>query len=370
MSADSQGHGPPPGDRGAQGFRPADDAWRSEQVDALFGPWDASRGRPGAAVRVIRDGTLVHARDYGLANIKGRVPLGQETAFLLASLTKPFTALAVLVLVEKGRLGYDSRLSDFFPDFPDYAREVAVRHLLRHTSGLREFEDLCRGRIDGDWFRSAESPPSAFEPTTEQIRRLLAWQKGLRFAPGERCEYSNSGYAVLARIIEVASGRPYAEFLREAIFAPLGMDHSVVPVAAWRAVPGRATSYTGGPDGPYRDIDYSPLNLVYGEDGVYTTAADMVTWDRALYGDCPVRQSTLEEAFRPGRLNDGSPTDCGYGWFVGPGYVDHSGEWAGFRTYIRRYPGRRFTVIVLANCREIDAAQAGADIARLYLETD
>lgn len=349
-------------------------SWYSARIDALFAPWSAAHGMPGAAVRVTSYGDVIHAGDYGLADIGHQRRIAGNTAFLLASLTKQFTAMAVMILVESGAVTYDQRLSEFLPGFPGYAREVTIRNLLQHRSGLQEFEDLfirakkISPRTDSKdgWPRSASLPPSPYEPTTQQTVEFLE-QYQPKFPPGEQKEYSNSGYVVLARIIEILSGQSFPDFVKQRIFDPLGMDQSSVPVTQWRAVPHRATSYSWR-SGAYADIDYTPLNNIYGEDGIYTTAEDMVRWDQALYTATLVKQSTLEEAFRPGKLNDGEPIDTGFGWFIGPEYADHEGGWLGFRTYIRRYRSRRLGIIVLANCVELNAAAMGNDIADILLD--
>ena len=350
----------------------------SKQVDALFAPWSARKGMPGAAVRVVKNGEVVHAQEYGLADIAGNVPIVPETAFLLASLTKQFTAMLVMILIKdckqsplkcKIPLKYESSLSEFFPQFPGYAKKITIEHLLRHTSGLIEFDELFEkaGKIDGDWPRSLRSPVSESEPTSADTLDILSQQKDLLFEPGRECRYSNSGYVVLGQIIEKVTGVPFPQFMKETIFDKVKMRDSVVPVKKWRHVPLRATSYGYWKDWKYPDIDYTPLNLVYGEDGIYTTADDMVHWGKALYPGGLLTQQELDRAFTPGEPATSNGTRYGYGWAVRPDYVEHGGEWAGFRTYIRRYPKHGLTVIVLANCLEVDAYGLGDQIAAIYL---
>ena len=343
---------------------------KSRAVDALFDGWSVDKKMPGAAVRVVYQGETLHAKEYGLANIMRDEPIVADTRFLLASLTKPFTALAVMMLVERGRLSYDTRLTEFFPQFRSYARAISVRHLLWHTAGLREYDDLfeLEGRFGLDRPRSACSTPSEYEPTSADTLQMLA-RHGRLFPAGEKHVYSNSAYLVLGQIIEKVSGRSYAEFIEKRIFALAGMKHSSVPVARWREVPGRATSYEfDDADGKFHDIDYTAINQLYGADGIYSTADDLLRFDAALYTRQLVKQSTLDDAFRPGTLNDGTATDYGFGWFVEPDYVWHDGEFLGFRTYLARHRSLRFTVLVLANCHELDAAAIGADIASIYLD--
>jgi CubicO group peptidase (beta-lactamase class C family) len=343
---------------------------KSLAVDALFDRWSVKNETPGAAVRVVYQGETLHAKEYGLANIRRDEPIVADTRFLLASLTKPFTALAIMMLVEQGDLSYDHRLTEFFPQFRSYARSISVRHLLWHTAGLREYDDLfaLEGRLDFDWPRSACSAPSKYEPTSAETLEMLARHSRL-FPAGEKHLYSNSAYLVLGQIIEKVSGQSYPKFIRTRILIPAGMTQSSVPVARWRDVPKRATSYEfDAKEGKFYDIDYAPTNQLYGADGIYSTADDLLRFDAALYTRQLVRQSTLDDAFRPGTLNDGTRTGYGFGWIVEPDYVWHNGEFLGFRTYLARHRSLRFTVLVLANCKELNADALGDDIASIYLD--
>jgi CubicO group peptidase (beta-lactamase class C family) len=198
----------------------------------------------------------------------------------------------------------------------------------------------------------------------------LARQKSLRFEPGDQYEYNNSGYVVLAQIVETVSGKRFRDFLAGAIFRKIGMTHSLLYDESRPAVPNRARSYTGMCS-VYREIDYTPLNLIYGEDGIWTTIQDMYQWDQALEMDRLVKHETLMEAFTPGRLNSRRCTDYGFGWILGQtaGFdtVWHDGWWMGFRSVILRVPDRRFTVVVLANCNLINATDVGEKITEIYL---
>jgi CubicO group peptidase (beta-lactamase class C family) len=343
---------------------------KSKAVDALFDRLSVGKETPGAAVRVAFRGETLHAKQYGSANLTRDEPIVADTRFLLASLTKPFTALAIMMLVEQGDLSYDHRLTEFFPQFRDYARSISVRHLLWHTAGLREYDALfdLEGKLDQDWPRSACSMPSKYEPTSAETLDMLARHRRL-FPAGEKHCYSNSAYLVLGQIVEKVSGQSYADIIAKRIFAPAGMTQSSVPVARWREVPRRATSYEfDEEDKEFHDIDYSPINQLYGADGIYSTADDLLRFDAALYTRQLVKQATLDDAFRPGTLNDGSATDYGFGWVIEPDYVWHDGEFLGFHTYLARHRSLRFTVLVLANCEDLDAPAIGADIASIYLE--
>ncbi|HYO59968.1 serine hydrolase domain-containing protein [Archangium sp.] len=343
----------------------------AEKVDRLMAPW--SQGdTPGAAIIVIQDGRIVLKKGHGLANLESKKPITPDTAFLLGSVTKQFTAMAVMMLAERGKLKYDDSLSKFFPEFPPYAQKITVRHLLHHTAGFPEYEDLFleSGKLDKDYPRSAKPPRSSFEPTSKDALAILAQVKAPRFAPGKQHEYSNSGYVILAQIVEKVSGQSFAQFLRQNIFQPLGMSRSLLYDETRPKVQNVATSYTLK-DGVYRDIDYTPLNAIHGEDNIYSTVEDLYKWDQALYTERLVKAATLQAAFTPGKLNNGQATEYGFGWrvrkFLGLNAVGHGGSWLGFKTVILRFPEQHFTVVVLANLQQFDVGDIAFKISKIYL---
>jgi CubicO group peptidase (beta-lactamase class C family) len=343
---------------------------QAARVDALFAPWSQKR-MPGAAVLVVQNGQVLHRKGYGLADIKAKTPIGPDTSFLLGSVTKSFTALSIMILVDQHKLSYDDSLTRFFPRFPQYARKITVRHLLHHTAGLAEYEDLFRsaGMIDDNWPRSIKSNPSTFEPTSHQTLDLLATQKKLEFDPDEDYRYCNSGYVILAQIVEKVSEQRFREFIDNEIFKPLGMDHSLVYDETRPKVENRASSYSWR-QGRYRNVDYTPLNMIYGEDGIYTTLEDMGRWIKAIDEKKLVTLMTWQRAFTSGRLNNGRFTGYGFGWFLQGEYAWHNGEWLGFRTYIAHHPKARLNVVVLSNCKELNASSLGAEVAEIYMGDD
>jgi CubicO group peptidase (beta-lactamase class C family) len=344
---------------------------KSAQVDALFAPLTQGR-TPGAAVLVVQDGKVVHKRGYGLSDIAAYTPITPNTAFDLGSISKPFTAMAIMMLAERGELSYGDPLSRFFPEFPPYARKITIWHLLHHTHGFPDYEGLFvkRGGIDKDYPRPSKGKEEGFEPTIRDTLRLLAQQKELHFAPGDKYEYGGSGYVLLALIIEKVSGKPYPRFLRENIFRPLGMNSTLVYDETRPKVKNKAVSYSRVGE-RYKNIDYTPLNLIYGDGNVNSTVEDLYKWDQALYTERLLRAGTLEQAFTPGKLNDGTDTGYGSGWLVqnSPGLrrVAHGGSWVGFRNLLVRYPDQRFTIIVLSNFAEFDRETLVYKIARIYL---
>ncbi|HEX2139474.1 MAG TPA: serine hydrolase domain-containing protein [Woeseiaceae bacterium] len=315
----------------------------SQQVDALFAEL-AEGVQPGAAVMVIQDGEIVHRAGYGYANVEDRRLIDADTAFRLASVSKQFTAMAVMLLAEDGRLAYDDPVSRHLPSLESFPG-VTIRHLMTHTGGLPEYYDV----ID----------TSGGMPTNADALALLSTLGGTVFVPGERYEYSNPGYDMLAPLVASVAGRDFAAFMRERIFSPLSMNGTLVHDHTRPEVPRRATGYRPDEHGSsYLLDDDDPLNGIVGSGGVYSTLNDLYRWDQALYGDALVSRATLEEAFTPALLNDGTPSDYGFGWRIeeheGHRRVRHGGSWVGFRTHIARCPDERFTVIILSNRADLD----------------
>jgi N-acyl-D-aspartate/D-glutamate deacylase/CubicO group peptidase (beta-lactamase class C family) len=320
---------------------------------------DEQRAVPGAAAIVVRDGTIVKRLAWGLADLERGVPIETDSAFRLASVSKQFTAMAIMMLAEEGRLDYEDPIVRFLPELARFGEDVHVRHLLTHTAGLPDYYDVMV-QVAG-----VERPH-----TRHALDVFSRWGEP-RFAPGERYEYSNPGYELLALIVERASGRRYAEFLEQRIFAPLGMKDTVVFDERAPQIPKRAHGYRREGEGFALDDD-DPLNYLVGSGGIYSSPEDLVRWDRALYGERLVRAETLAEAFRPTRLKGGEEYPYGFGWslerHLGRRRVSHTGSWLGFRTAIARYPDDGLSVIVLANFAEMDAEGLAGAIAAAYLD--
>ncbi len=239
-------------------------------VDDLFADY-AGPAVPGASVVVIRDGRVILRRAYGMADLERHVAASPATDYRLASVTKQFTAMAVMLLVRDGELRYDQSILDILPELPPAARPVTVRHLLNHTSGLPDYEDLI-------------PDTQTAQVSDRDVLGLLARKDTLYFPPGTQYRYSNSGYVLLGLIVERVSGVRFQEFLRRRIFAPLAMTASVAHVEGADTVPHRAYGYTPGPDG-FRPTDQSVTSATLGDGGVYTSVEDLVRWDAALYDD-------------------------------------------------------------------------------------
>jgi CubicO group peptidase (beta-lactamase class C family) len=313
-------------------------------IDALLAEYTGP-AVPGASVIVIRDGRVILRRAYGMADLGRHVAATPETDYRLASVSKQFTAMAVMLLARDGKVRYDEPIREILPELPAAAQRVTVRHLLNHTSGLPDYEDLI--------------PDSqTVQVSDRDVLALLARRDTLYFTPGSTYRYSNSGYVLLGLIVERVSGVPFPEFLRARIFAPLGMTASVAHVEGVDTVPHRAYGYSPGPPGPpsptgFTPTDQSVTSATLGDGGIYTNVDDLVRWDAALYGAALVDAATLRLATTPPVLPGGAETQYGFGWFVDR-YRDerrwrHTGETSGFRNAIQRFPDRRFTVIVLTN---------------------
>ena len=322
---------------------------REREIDALFADY-ARAGAPGAAVLVVSKGEVVVRRGWGLADVDARMPVAPETNFRLASLTKQFTATAIELLVEQHKLSWDDRARAILPELPAALDGVHVRHLLNHTSGVWDYEDFVTG------------PEQVHD---RDVLTLLSRTERTYFAPGSTLRYSNSGYALLALIVERVSGQPFAAFLKQHIFAPLGMHGTVAYEAGVSTVPRRALGYVAD-GGAFRLRDQSPTSAVLGDGGVYTSIADWVAWDRALDAHTLVGAATQALAWTPPARGS-----YGFGWFVdddgGRLRLSHHGETCGFTNAVVKYPHERLTVLVLTNRAGGEPWRIAQRIADLWL---
>jgi CubicO group peptidase (beta-lactamase class C family) len=312
----------------------------AQRINALFRPY-SQPGVPGAVVAVIDRGRVAFLRGYGLANIDTKTPFTDRTNVRLASLTKAFTAMAVMLLIDDGALRLDDHVRDILPDFPSYGQAIRIRHLLNHTSGLRAYEEF----IPADLGRPLKD---------RDVLTLLHRTDTLLFPPGSAFRYGNSGYAVLALVVEAVSGKSFARFLKDRIFAAAGMNATLAYEPGGRDVPDRTHGYVATPAG-FRIEDQNITSTVLGDGGVYSSAHDLIAWDRALDHHRLVPAPLQHLAWSPATLNDGTPTRYGFGWYLDRNgtepYVFHRGETTGFTHVILKYPTRRLTVIVLTNRR-------------------
>lgn len=323
-------------------------------IDALLQRYDGQV--PGAAVLVLHDGQPVFRRGYGLAVVEDGTPVTAHTNFRLASVSKQFTATAILLLAHEGALSLDDRVKRWLPSLPAAADPITLRHLLSHTSGLLDYEDLM--------------PRDA----TAQVRdldvlHLLERQGRTLFVPGSRYRYSNSGYALLALVVGQASGQDFATFLRARIFQPLGMAHAVAHQDGVDDVAARAYGYSEI-DGRWQRTDQSPTSAVLGDGGIYASLDDLARWDAALYDPRLLGIASLRQAFAPAtRTNEPDAPFYGFGWRLNGLAHWHSGESIGFRSVILRYPAHRLSVIILTNRDGPEPYPLALQIAQRWLDT-
>jgi CubicO group peptidase (beta-lactamase class C family) len=328
--------------------------WRETLTGALL----EERVRPddpGVAVLVRLEGETVFARGYGVRDLRSRDRIGPDTAFRLASMTKPFTAMAVALLVRDGKLRYEATLSDVFPAFPAYGRTITIHHLLTHTAGIPNLTDFPD-------YKTFKATPTTPEETIARFK-----DKPLDFQPGKGWSYSNSGYILSGYIIEQVSGQSYEMFLEQNIFDPLqmkstGYDHNDGSLA---------TGYTGM-NSHWETPDPIDMTLPYAAGGLYSTVEDLYRWDQALYTGQLVSQQSLDLMFTPHAKIAMNGLGYGYGWFVGRmnqhQAVSHGGGIDGFVTEIRRYIDDEVTIIILSNRQTTNVPQIAEQIASVVFE--
>ncbi len=306
----------------------------SLQVDALFNKF-IPRRHPGAAVAIIQDGHILHQNGYGVSDLRTRNKIDSRTCFLLASVTKQFTAMTIMMLVEEGKLSYEDTLPEFFQNIPRSWNKITVKHLLTHTSGLPDrfwLIGYAEGYLNRDIFDR------------------LVKHRQLDFTPGRRFKYSNSGYNVLAMIVEKVSGKRFGDFLQERIFDPLEMNNTVLYDETEPEIPNRAIAYRPTRRGYYRSNDF--LLYTSGASGIFSCVEDMFKWDQALYEERLVSKETLYGAFTA-QVKAYRREFYGYGWWLTKenesGAVYHTGTLGGISNIFFRIPDKQFSVIILSN---------------------
>jgi CubicO group peptidase (beta-lactamase class C family) len=313
----------------------------TRRIDTVFAPFERP-GSPGCALGVYRDGRMIYARGYGSAHLELDVPITPATVFDLGSTSKQFTAMSILLLAEDGKLSLDDDVRRFLPELPSYGRPITVRHLLHHTSGLRDYLTLMA--LAGESFDNVSTDEDALD--------LIVRQRALDFTPGSEWEYSNTGFFLLSLIVKRASGQSLREFAAARIFGPLGMTHSQFRDDHRSLVPHRAAAYDP-PDstGAYH-IDVSNFEQT-GDGAVHSTVEDLLLWDRNFYSGQVGGPQVLAEMVRPGTLNDGTVLDYASGLMVGSyrglRTVSHGGSWGGYRAELLRFPAQRVSVACLCN---------------------
>jgi len=330
----------------------------TKKVDALFARYDKPNS-PGCALGVIRDGRLVYARGYGLANLEHNIPISSKTVFDIGSTSKQFAAASILLLTRQGKLSLDDDIRKFIPEIPAYDQKITIRHLLHHTSGLRDYLTLMS--LAGTDFSGVTTDTDAL--------KLLARQKEINFAPGAEHLYSNSGYFLLSVIVRRASGKSLREFAHEHIFAPLGMKHTHFHDDHTMIVPVRATGYSPKENGEF-GIEMSNFEQT-GDGAVMTTTEDLLRWDQNFYQPKVGGRELIDLLLTQGKLNSGEQLKYASGLFVGEHrglkMVSHGGAWAGYRAELIRFPEERLSVACLCNVDSSNPSGLATKVAELYL---
>jgi len=329
---------------------------KEKSIDDIMSAYQSS-DKPGASVLVFKDDKIVFKKGYGVSNVSTQEKITQNTNFRLASVTKQFTAMSILLLVQKGRIKLEDPLTKYFPSFPAYGKDIKIKHLLTHTSGLMDYEDLM--------------------PATQVMQlhdtnclQLMYKANGLYFAPGAQYKYSNTGYAILALIVEKISGQDYGLFLKENIFKPLKMKNSVAFEAGKSTIPNRAFGYSLD-NGSWVETDQSLTSAVLGDGGIYTNTIEMTQWIKALWNFKLLGSEMQNQAWSRKKLNSGASIDYGYGWHIEDykniTHPHHGGSSIGFRNQILLFPEQKLMIILLTNRNEGDPINEAHKIADIYL---
>lgn len=341
-------------------FRPAVAATDplSAKVDAVFADY-AQPDSPGCALGVYKDGRIAYSRGYGMANLENGTPITPKTVFYIGSVSKQFTALAVALLAKQGKISLDDDVRKYIPELPDYGTPITIRHLIHHTSGLREKWVLLQlaGWREGDIV------------TLQDVLDLARRQKNLNIKPGDDHLYSNTGYDLLAVLVQRVTGTSLREYAQEQIFGPLGMKDSLFNDDRNRVIARKASAYAPRDGGGFR-LDVPNVDTV-GSGGVYTTIEDLLLWDESFYTGKLGGKALLEQVETPGRLNSGAAMDYAFGLGVdqyrGLRRVWHNGALAGYRAILVRYPEQHLSVAVLCNRGDGDPDTLALKISDLYL---
>ena len=308
---------------------------------------------PGVSIAIVEKGQLVYARGYGLSNVEHQVLVKPETIFQSGSVGKQFTATAVMMLVEEGKVSLDEKISKYLGDVPEAWQTITVRHLLTHTSGLTDYP------ADFDFRRDYTED--------ELLKRAQAIKPD--FMPGEKWQYSNLGYLTLGVLIHKVTGQFYGDFLQDRVFKPLGMTTTRI-ISEADIIPNRAAGYRLQNNELKNQNWVSPTLNTTADGALYFTVLDMAKWDAALYGEKLLKKTTLEQMWTPVRLNNNTNYDYGFGWgfarMNGHRIIEHGGAWQGFTSYIGRYVDDQVTVIVLDNLAGGNAGKIGRHVAALY----
>ena len=315
----------------------------AQEADAYLKGELSSKRIPGMSICVVRNGKTLLERGYGYANLELSVPASEHTVYELASLTKPFTAVVIMMLVEDGKLSLQDHLSKYFPTAPPAWQDITIEHLLQHTSGFGDFFSIPELQSKSDFAWDREYQPPDLLP--------IIFKVPIQSQPGERWSYSNVGYYLLGWIIEQVTGEPYELILKHRIFDPLQMTETC-RMNRRDIIPNRASGYTWE-NNTLRNAKITSATWAYSEGGLVSSVSDLAKADPGLFGERLLKRAMLDRMWQPTRLRTGALTSYGYGWNLGSNpqrlQIYHSGNKPGFSAIIRHYIDDRLTVVLLFN---------------------
>jgi len=329
----------------------------TEKVDRIFAEWNTTSS-PGCALAVVKDGHIVYEHGYGMANLELDIAITPQSVFDIGSVSKQITAMAILLLAQDHKLSLDDDIRRYLPEMPDYGSTITIRHMLHHTSGLRNYDDLF----------DLEGIPEADLTTDRDAMDLIVRQKSVNFKPGEEFLYSDTNFFLMSQIVKRITGQTLRQFAQDRIFGPLGMtsthfhdDHTMI-------VPRRATGYAPRQGGGF-EIDMSNFEQV-GDGSVMTTVGDLAKWDQNFEHHLVGGVDAIRQLTTPGTLNNGQQIPYAMGLFLdhyrGLNWIHHSGEWVGYRAALSRFPDQHFSTLITCNCvgsmSPMTMAQRVADI--------
>ncbi len=333
-----------------------------QRVNQIFAAYDKADS-PGCALGVIQNGNFVYRKGYGAASLELGVPLSAQSVFYMGSVSKQFTAASIVLAAEQGFLSLDDNIRKYIPELPDYGHPITLRHMLHHTSGLRDVLGLLS--LSG---RNAQDLHSK-----DELIDLVARQKALNYNPGEEFLYSNTNYFLLAEVVKRTTKKALSEFAAENIFQPLGMVHTRFYDDHTLVVPGRVPAYGPGRNGGFL-VDWSTNFDKVGDGGLMSSVDDLLLWDRNFYENRLGKGTLLKEMQTRGVLNTGKQISYALGLTLGEygnlPTVEHGGALFGYRTEILRFPEQRFTVVCLCNLSSANPAGLSRRVADVYLKTD
>ncbi|GFE80531.1 hypothetical protein GCM10011487_25310 [Steroidobacter agaridevorans] len=334
-----------------------------QQIDALFAQY-ADTARPGCAVGVMRKGHVAVAKGYGLADVERAVPITSASVFDIGSTSKQFAAAAVILLEQDGKLSLSDDVREYVPELPDYGRVITIDHLLRHTSGLRDYTALL----------SLSGLEVEQVGTDEQALAVIARQRALNFPTGTRYEYSNSGFFLLAVIVERVSGQPLGQFARERIFQPLGMKSAQFRDKHAEVIPGRALGYAVDAEAPQGTVRFRNALSNWeqtGDGALHLSIEDLAKWDENFYQPRVGGQPLIDRLTQRGQLDNGEKIAYARGLFVdeyrGVPRVHHAGNWVGYNAMLARFPEQHTSVAVLCNFEGAEASELSEKVADIVL---